>query len=66
MCHHGFMYEGRDKNTNSQTNDSIKYISNTHGGDLLQLVNMYILEYVLENLEYLIDARGHGINNYNH
>ena len=30
MCHHGFMYEVRDKNTNSQTNDSIKYISNTH------------------------------------
>ena len=32
MCHHGFMYEGRDKNTNSQTNDSIKYISNTYRG----------------------------------
>ena len=32
MCHHVFMYDVRDKNTNSQTNDSIKYISNTHGG----------------------------------
>ena len=26
------MYDGRDKNTNSQTNDSIKYISNIHEG----------------------------------
>ena len=32
MCHHVFMYDGRDKNINSQTNGSIKYISNTHGG----------------------------------
>ena len=26
------MYDGRDKYTNSQTNGSIKYISNTYGG----------------------------------
>ena len=26
------MYDGRDKNTNSQTNSSIKYILNTYGG----------------------------------
>ena len=32
MCHHIFMYDGRNKNTNSQTNYSIKYISNIHGG----------------------------------
>ena len=32
MYHHIFMYDGRDKNTNSQTNDPIRYISNTHGG----------------------------------
>ena len=33
MCHHVFMYDGRDnKNTNSQTNGSIKYIPNTYGG----------------------------------
>jgi hypothetical protein len=32
MCHHIFMYDGRDKNTNSQINCSINYISNTHGG----------------------------------
>ena len=31
MCHHVFMYDGRDKYTNSQTNSSIKYISNEHG-----------------------------------
>jgi hypothetical protein len=39
MCHHVFMYDGRDKNTNLQINGSIKYISNTHGGVLLQLDN---------------------------
>ena len=27
MCHHVFMYDGRDKNI--QTDDLIKYISNT-------------------------------------
>ena len=32
MCHRIFMYDGRDKNTNSQTNGSIKYISNIHRG----------------------------------
>ena len=32
MCHHIYMYDGRDKNTNSQTNSLIKYISNTRGG----------------------------------
>ena len=26
MCHHVFMYDGRDKTTNSQTNSSTKYI----------------------------------------
>ena len=32
MCDHVFIYDGRDKTTNSQTNVSIKYISNIHGG----------------------------------
>ena len=32
MIHHIFMYDGRDKNINSQTNGSLKYISNIHGG----------------------------------
>ena len=32
MCHHIFMYDRRDKNTNSPTNSSIKYILNKHGG----------------------------------
>ena len=32
MCHHVFIYDERDKNTNSQTNGSFKYISNTHEG----------------------------------
>jgi len=25
MCHHIFLYDGKDKNINSQTNGSIKY-----------------------------------------
>ena len=30
MNDHVFMYDGRDKNINLQTNGLIKYISNTH------------------------------------
>ena len=30
MCHHVFMYDGRDKNIISQINSSTKYISNTY------------------------------------
>ena len=48
MCHRIFMYDGRDKNTNSQTNDSIQYISSTHGGVMqneiycnLIIINIY-------------------------
>ena len=32
MYHYVFMYDGRDKNTNSHINSSIKYISNTYVG----------------------------------
>ena len=32
MCHHVFMGDVRDKNTNSERNGSIKYMPNTHGG----------------------------------
>jgi len=32
ICHHVFMYYERDKNINSQRNDSINYISYEHGG----------------------------------
>ena len=32
MCHHVFIYDVRDKNTNSQTNSSTKHILNTYGG----------------------------------
>ena len=70
MCHHAFIYDGWDKNTNSQTNVSIKYISNTHGRcdaklNLLQLDNdkYLFLEYVLEDL---IDEKGCEIDNYNY
>ena len=32
MCHHIFMYDARDKNTNLKINSLIKYILNIHGG----------------------------------
>ena len=41
------MYDGRDKNTNSQTNGLIKYISNTRGGVMqnesiaTRMINIY-------------------------
>ena len=31
MCYHVFMYDERDKATNSQTNSSTKYIYRIHG-----------------------------------
>ena len=57
------MYDGRDKNINSQTNSSTKHILNTYGGVMQNkiyciyiMINIYILEYMLE---YLIDERKH-------
>ena len=32
ICHHIFMYEERDKNTNAQINSSTKHILNIYGG----------------------------------
>ena len=32
ICHHIFMYDGKDKNINSQTNSLTKHILNTYGG----------------------------------
>ena len=54
------MHDGRDKNTNSQTNSSTKHILYTYGGAqnkiyCNQIIKIYILEYVLE---YLIDEKG--------
>ena len=43
MCHPVSCMRKRDTNTNSQTNGSIKYVSNTHRGvmqnEILQLDN---------------------------
>ena len=62
------MYDGRDKNTNSQTNSSTKHILNTYGGAQNEIycniiMKIYILEYMLE---YLIEEKGHEIDNYNY
>jgi len=42
MCHHVFMYDGRDKNTDSQTIYSIRYISNTYGGEMQNEISIAI------------------------
>ena len=61
------MYDGRDKNINSQINSSTKYISNTYGGVIQNkiycnlIIKIYILEYVLE---YLVDKKGCEIDYY--
>ena len=47
MCHHVFLDDGWGKNTNSQTNGLIKYISNTRGGVMqnesiaTRMINIY-------------------------
>ena len=68
ICHHIFIYNGRDKNTNSQINCSIKHILNTYGGAqnktyCNKITKIYILEYMLE---YLIDEKGREIDIYNY
>ena len=62
------IYYRRDNSTNSQTNISTKYVSNTYGGDMQNkiycnqiMINIY-LEYALE---YLIE-KGCQIDNYNY
>ena len=64
------MYDGRDKNINSQTYNSNKYISRTHGGVMQNGIycnsirtNMYIR--VCVGI-FLIDERGCKIDNYNY
>ena len=54
MCHHVFMYDERNKNTNSQINSSIKYISNTHGG-IMQ--NEIYYNYVMINMYFRVCVR---------
>ena len=63
------MYDGRDKNTNSQINSSTKYLLNTYGGMMQNkiyynqiMINIYF-KYVLD---YLIDEKGCKIDNYNY
>ena len=57
MCHHVFIYE---EDTNSQTNVSIKYISNTYEG--VKQNKIYFRVYV----RILIYERGCEIDNYNY
>ena len=55
------MYDGRDKNTNSQTNSSTRHILNTYGGVMQNKIycNYIMINIYLECvLEYLIDEKG--------
>ena len=63
-------YDGRYKNTNSQTNSSTKYIYQIYVEVWCKMKSIvtrqwkiYILEYVLE---YLIDKKERNIDNYNY
>ena len=56
MCRHVFTYNGKNKNTNSQANGSIKYILNTHEGVMQNkiycnwtMINMYFRVFVIFN-----------------
>ena len=53
-----FVYHERDKNTNSQTNSSIKYISNTYGG---MVQNKIYCNRIIINIYFIIYVRILGI-----
>ena len=63
------MYDGRDKNTNSQTNSSTKHILNTYRGVMQN--NIYY-NYIMINIYFRVCVRilnrrkGHEIDNYNY
>ena len=54
MCHHVFMHDGRDKNTNSQTNSSTKHILNTYGG---VMQNKIYCIYIMINIYFRVCVR---------
>ena len=54
ICHHIFMYDGRDKNTNSQTNSLTKYILNTYG-DVMQ--NKIYCNLIMINIYFRVCVR---------
>ena len=54
MCHHVFMYDVRDKNINSQINNSIKYISNTYRS---VMQNKIYCNYIIINIYFRVCVR---------
>ena len=54
MCHNVFMYGRRYKNTNSQTNGSVKYISNTYEG---MMQNKIYCNYIMTNMYFRVCVR---------
>ena len=56
MCQHVFIYDGRDKTTNSQTNSSTKYIyiSNIRGGGMQ---NEIYCNYIMINIYFRVCVR---------
>ena len=53
--HHIFMYDGRDKNTNSQINSSTKHILNTYGGVMQNKI--YLCIYIMINIYFRVCVR---------
>ena len=49
------MYDGRDKNTNSQTNSSTKHILNTYGGVMQNKI--YLCIYIMINIYFRVCVR---------
>ena len=54
MCHYVFMYDGRDKNTNSQTNGSIKFILIIYGG--VMQYEIYSNQIII-NMYFIVDVK---------
>ena len=51
ICHHIFMYDGRGKNINLQTNSSTKHILNTHG---VLMENEIYCNYIMINIYFRV------------
>ena len=65
------MYDEKNKSANSQTNGSIKYVSNKHESVMLneiycKLIMIMIDMYFRVCFKILIDERVRGIDNCNH
>jgi len=68
ICHHIFMFDGRDKNINSQTNSSTKHILNTYGCAQNEIYcNLIIINIYFRVCDRIFSRwKGREIDNYNY